>query len=152
MIANVQVVLLALLATASAGSLRPRQDEGVKISQLNSNGTGTKGLGDISAAGTLEPFGSIGVGCGINWNKDVSYGGGVQAGSTDYGLGGGFTISPKNITIGLGIGLNGDGSNASIDFVALKEGTFELTFTTSKKVECKETQKDGNTVTTCKST
>lgn len=38
---------------------------------------------------------------------DVVPTGGLQSGSESFGLGGGFTITEKTMTIGLGIGVNG---------------------------------------------
>lgn len=48
----------------------------VDITALNKNVSATSGTGAVSAAGTLEPFGGVGVGCGINWAEGESYGGG----------------------------------------------------------------------------
>lgn len=74
------LTLLAVAGLASAGSLlTPRQDNetkpAVEITALNKNVSATSGSGAVSAAGTLAPFGGIGVGCGINWAEGQSFGG-----------------------------------------------------------------------------
>lgn len=48
---------------------------GVSITTLSKTSNSTGGTGQVAAAGTLAPFGGIGVGCGINWNSEQSYGG-----------------------------------------------------------------------------
>jgi hypothetical protein len=66
---------LAVQMLASATPQQHRRVGGVDITNLNSNVTSTSGSGNVAAAGSLTPFGDIGVGCGINWQTDVSYGG-----------------------------------------------------------------------------
>lgn len=70
---------LVLVGLAAAGTLAPRQDNetapAVDITALTKNVSATTGTGAVSAAGTLQPFGGIGVGCGINWAEGQSFGG-----------------------------------------------------------------------------
>lgn len=84
----VNLPTLAGLASASAGTLAPRrQNDGtpaVDISALNRNVSATAGTGAVSAAGTLSPFGGIGVGCGINWQEGTSFGGESRPGGRDW--------------------------------------------------------------------
>ncbi|KAK2049665.1 hypothetical protein LZ31DRAFT_572556 [Colletotrichum somersetense] len=136
--------LVALAGLASAG-LAPRSDTpAVDITTLSKNVSATSGTGAVSAAGTLEPFGKIGVGCGINWAESTSFGGGLQAGSDAFGLGGGFTVTEDTMTIGLGIGVNIPQSfNTSVSYVASTNGTAIVTFTSTKGVTCQETTVDG---------
>jgi len=54
----------------------PPRDNGVHFVQVSNSTNTTSGVGQVSAAGNLSPFGDIGVGCGINWEREVSYGGG----------------------------------------------------------------------------
>ncbi|KAK1590223.1 uncharacterized protein LY79DRAFT_580163 [Colletotrichum navitas] len=136
--------LIALAGLASA-ELAPRQaTAGVDITTLNKNVSATSGTGAVSAAGTLGPFGAIGVGCGINWAEGKSYGGGLQSGSDSFGLGGGFTITEDTMTIGLGIGINGpQGFNTSVNYEASTNGSASVIFTSTKGVTCQETTVDG---------
>ncbi|KAG9190339.1 hypothetical protein G6011_08427 [Alternaria panax] len=120
---------------ASATPHQNRGADGVDITDLNKNVTSTSGFGNVAAAGRLTPFGDIGVGCGINWQAGVSYGGGLTAGSSDFGLGGGFNITPEVITVGAGIGLNSAGNaSASIQFSGAKNGSIELVFESSSPI------------------
>ncbi|GKT43376.1 uncharacterized protein ColSpa_03557 [Colletotrichum spaethianum] len=143
--------LLALAGLASAERLSPRQgtvnDEtkpAVYITALNKNVSATSGTGAVSAAGTLEPFGGIGVGCGINWAEGKSYGGGLQSGSESFGLGGGFTITEETMTIGLGIGVNGPLSfNTTVDYEASTNGSASVIFTSTNDIKCQETTVNG---------
>jgi hypothetical protein len=66
---------LAMQMLASATPHQHRRANGVEITSLTKNVTSTSGSGNVAAAGNLTPFGDIGVGCGINWQADVSYGG-----------------------------------------------------------------------------
>ncbi|KAF2211277.1 hypothetical protein CERZMDRAFT_9323, partial [Cercospora zeae-maydis SCOH1-5] len=108
----------------------------VTVNNLSKTSNSTGGSGSVSAAGTLAGFGGIGVGCGINWNDDVSYGGGLQSGSKDFGLGGGFTITPTQLNVSAGIGINP--ANASGNFVvsATTDGKFVFEFDASSAVVC----------------
>lgn len=67
-------VFAATLAVAAA-SFVAADEGGLQIVDLSQNGTSSAGTGQISAAGSLEPFGGMGLGCGINWAKDSSFGG-----------------------------------------------------------------------------
>jgi hypothetical protein len=71
------LILLALAAAlpTTAGTLLEARQNPVDIVQLNKNVSGTSGSGDVSAAGNLSPFGKLGVGCGINWTQNASFGG-----------------------------------------------------------------------------
>ena len=60
---------------ASAMPQHHARASGVEVTSLEKNGTSTSGSGNVAAAGNLTPFGDIGVGCGINWKADTSYGG-----------------------------------------------------------------------------
>ncbi|KAH7066083.1 hypothetical protein BKA63DRAFT_155023 [Paraphoma chrysanthemicola] len=126
---------LAVYAAASHIQQRPRASN-IAITSLEKNVTTTSGSGNVAAAGSLAPFGDIGIGCGINWLDNSSYGGGLQAGSLDYGLGSGFTVTSESFTVGLGIGLNPLNASANINFVAQKNGTFELKFESSEEIVC----------------
>ncbi|KAF2032796.1 hypothetical protein EK21DRAFT_60149, partial [Setomelanomma holmii] len=96
----------------------------------------TGGFGNVAAAGSLAPFGDISIGCGVHWEKEKSYGGELQAGSDEYGRGGGCSITPETFTISLGIGINPTNASASINFVAKNEGSFEMQFESSKEIVC----------------
>lgn len=69
--------LLALVAGISpmmmVHAMYPVNNVTVTLLEKSSNATG--GLGNMAASGTLSPFGSIGIGCGLNWKNGVSYGG-----------------------------------------------------------------------------
>jgi len=77
--------------------------------------------------------------------------GGLNAGSRAYGLGGGFKITPENITIGLGIGINPANASANVQFSGTTTGHFELVLETSGELSCAPGTKDGKSVLTCKS-
>ena len=66
---------LDLQMLASAMPQQHPRASGVEITSLVKNGTSTDGSGNVAAAGNLTPFGDIGIGCGINWKADTSYGG-----------------------------------------------------------------------------
>ncbi|KAK1972603.1 hypothetical protein LY78DRAFT_650598 [Colletotrichum sublineola] len=135
---------LIVLAGLASAELMPRQGTaGVDITELNKNVSATSGTGAVSAKGTLEPFGGIGVGCGINW-AEGNYGGGLQAGSDSFGLGGGFAITEDTMTIGLGIGVKGPQSiNTTVNYEASTNGTASVIFTSTKGVTCQETTVNG---------
>ncbi|KAF1936045.1 hypothetical protein EJ02DRAFT_506737 [Clathrospora elynae] len=124
---------------ASATPHQHRRADGVAITSLDKNGTSTSGQGNVAAAG-----------CGINWQADASYGGGLQAGSSDFGLGGGFNITPEAITIGAGIGLNTANVSANIQFVGAKNGSVEMVFESSSPIVCLPGTKDGLSIVSCK--
>ncbi|KAK2064437.1 hypothetical protein LY76DRAFT_71366 [Colletotrichum caudatum] len=143
--------LVALAGLASAG-LAPRADApavdvdtpAVDITMLGKNVTATFGTGAVSAAGTLDPFGNIGLGCGINWAEGKSFGGGLQAGSDAFGLGGGFTVTNDTMTIGLGMGVNAPESfNTTVGYMASTNGTASIIFTSTKGITCQETTVNG---------
>ncbi|KAF4827321.1 hypothetical protein CGCTS75_v008345 [Colletotrichum tropicale] len=142
---NSFVKLFAFAGLASAGILSPRQNTtpAVDITALTKNVTATSGTGAVSAAGTLSPFGGIGVGCGINWAEGQSFGGGLQSGSDSFGLGGGFTITKDTMNIGLGIGINPIKFNSSVNYEASTNGTVTMTFTSTTAIKCEETTVDG---------
>ena len=71
-------VIVPFLAMQMLAYGMPQQQpraSGVEITSLEKNGTSTAGSGNVAAGGNLAPFGTIGVGCGINWKEDTSYGG-----------------------------------------------------------------------------
>ncbi|KAI2488198.1 hypothetical protein Ptr902_02331 [Pyrenophora tritici-repentis] len=152
MLGHITISFLALQMLVAATPTTQGGNDGVQITNLDKNATSTSGTGSVAAAGNLAPFGTIGVGCGINWESDVSYGGGLQAGSdvSDFGLGGGFTINPNNITIGLGVGLNAANASASVSFTGDKDGNVEFTFVSSSFVACTPGMKDGKSTVSCK--
>lgn len=89
----VQVLSLSILALTSLATATPTplevRDSGVSFTGVSNSTNGTSGVGSLSAAGTLSGFGGIGVGCGVNWESDVSYGGNfvpspVLTGQTPY--------------------------------------------------------------------
>lgn len=61
------------------GHLQPREETNetntVEITTFGRSQNSTGGQAQVAAAGDLSPFGEIGVGCGINWQEDVSFGG-----------------------------------------------------------------------------
>ncbi|RAR15234.1 pyridoxal reductase [Stemphylium lycopersici] len=134
MISYLVIPFFAMQMLASATPHQHRRAASVEITSLEKNVTSTSGSGNVAAAGTLTSFGDIGVGCGINWKADVSYGGGLQAGSSDFGLGSGFTMTPGAITIGAGIGMNTANASANIQFTGAKNGSVELVFESSSPV------------------
>ncbi|KZM27257.1 uncharacterized protein EKO05_0001828 [Ascochyta rabiei] len=150
MVSQLILALTALQTLASATPSNHRQrSSGLAITSLAQTGNATNGTGNVAAAGTLPPFGDIGLGCGINWQSDVSYGGGLQAGSNDYGLGTGATVTPEAITIGVGIGLNAANASANIQFVGAKNGSFELVFESSAPLVCLQDKKNGTYSISC---
>jgi hypothetical protein len=76
--------------------------------------------------------------------------GGLQAGSIDFGLGSGFTMTPEATTIGAGIGLNSANASANIQFTGTKNGSFELVFESTAPIVCTPGLKDGKSVVSCK--
>ncbi|CAN9438260.1 unnamed protein product [Alternaria alternata] len=134
---------------ASAMPNQQRRANDVDITSLDKNVTSTSGVGNVAAAGSLTPFGDIGVGCGINWQAGVSYGGGLTAGSSDFGLGGGFNITPEVLTVGAGLGLNSANVSANIQFTGAKNGSVELVFESSAPIVCTPGFKDGKSTVSC---
>jgi hypothetical protein len=76
--------------------------------------------------------------------------GGLQAGSSDFGLGSGFTMTPGKITIGAGIGLNSANTSANIQFTGSKNGSVEMVFESTMPIICTPGVKDGKSVVSCK--
>ena len=76
--------------------------------------------------------------------------GGLQAGSSDFGLGSGFTMTPNSIEIGAGIGMNTANASASINFKGAKNGSVELVFESTNPIICTPGTQDGKSVLTCK--
>ncbi|KAI4914754.1 hypothetical protein J4E90_004786 [Alternaria incomplexa] len=150
MFAQFVLPFLAMQMLASATPHQHRRANGVEITSLTKNVTSTSGIGNVAAAGNLSPFGDIGVGCGINWQADVSYGGGLQAGSSDFGLGSGFNMTPEAIIIGAGIGMNAANASANIQFHGSKNGSVELVFESSAPIVCTPGLKDGKSTVSCK--
>ncbi|OHE91267.1 hypothetical protein CORC01_13425 [Colletotrichum orchidophilum] len=155
--ARLILALLAVTGLASAGStLASRKDTETKpevdITALTKNVSATSGTGAVSAAGTLPPFGAIGVGCGINWAEGQSFGGGLQSGSEAFGLGGGFTITKDNMNIGLGIGINPINFTSSVSYEASTNGSVSLVFTATTAIKCEETTVNGVKGVKCTST
>lgn len=62
--------------------------------------------------------------------------GGLDAGSKDFGLGGGYRIENETISIGAGIGINPSNSSADFNLIGSTNGTFELSFRSSKDFTC----------------
>ena len=75
MLSHFFIPFFAMQMLVSATPHQHRRAGGVEITSLEKNVTSTSGSGNVAAAGNLTPFGDIGVGCGINWKADVSYGG-----------------------------------------------------------------------------
>ncbi|KAK6838007.1 hypothetical protein PG987_006288 [Apiospora arundinis] len=144
--------LLGCVASAVMAAPSASAASTVKVNTAGSNGTTSNGTGSLSASGTLAPFGDIGVGCGINWAEGTSFGGGLQAGSPAFGLGGGYTISTSNMTIGLGTGNVKTKTKADLAMTLGYDGAAEFKITYSGKMSCQEgTDASGATVFTCKS-
>ncbi|CAK4032123.1 Hypothetical predicted protein [Lecanosticta acicola] len=148
------VALTALLGVSSAASLQlrdyPQGTSNVTIVDQSKNYNATGGEGHVAAAGNLPPFGSIGIGCGVNWdNKSMAYGGGVNAGSKDFGLGGGYTVTPTTIEIGNGIGINTANSSANVNFKGSVNGTFELRFESTSDFACVPSNDNGTHSIVC---
>jgi hypothetical protein len=76
--------------------------------------------------------------------------GGLQAGSSDFGLGSGFTMTPGTITIGAGVGLNSANASANINLTGSKNGSVELMFESTAPIVCTPEVKDGKYVVNCK--
>jgi hypothetical protein len=77
-------VLAAFGATAIASRLPERDDATANMTttttdsmdiEVNKYVDATSGNGSVSAYGVLTPFDGVGIGCGVNWEKDVSFGG-----------------------------------------------------------------------------
>ncbi|CAN9449727.1 unnamed protein product [Alternaria alternata] len=149
MFTKLAVSFLAMQMLASAMPNQQRRANDVDITSLDKNVTSTSGVGNVAAAGSLSPFGDIGVGCGINWQAGVSYGGGLTAGSSDFGLGGGFNITPEVLTVGAGLGLNSANVSANIQFTGAKNGSVELVFESSAPIVCTPGFKDGKSTVSC---
>ncbi|CAN9417037.1 unnamed protein product [Alternaria sp. RS040] len=149
MFTKLAVSFLAIQMLASATPNQQRRANDVDITSLEKNVTSTSGVGNVAAAGSLTPFGDIGVGCGINWQAGVSYGGGLTAGSSDFGLGGGFNITPEVLTVGAGLGLNSANVSANIQFTGAKNGSVELVFESSAPIVCTPGFKDGKSTVSC---
>lgn len=75
--------------------------------------------------------------------------GGLQAGSSDFGLGGGYTIRSEEMEIGAGIGFTKTNASASIQFTGSSNGTFELEFSSSAPFVCVPSTKDGQQGVKC---
>lgn len=139
-------------ASASYSSSMPSMYN-VTILSLGNTTNSTGGEGHVAAGGKLSPFGDIGVGCGVNWENEVGYGGGIDAGSSDFGLGGGWKITPTTLELGTGIGISSDNSSANVNFKGTTDGTFELRFESTAEFACgTPAKKDGKWSVICSTT
>ncbi|KAI5367414.1 hypothetical protein Slin15195_G025420 [Septoria linicola] len=141
--------VLALLACVGISTASQIGGSNVTILELGKGKNSTGGEGFVAAGGKLRPFGDIGVACGVNWQDGVAYGGGLDAGSADFGLGGGWKITPDTMSIGAGIGINGANSSANVNFQGSKNGTFELRFESSSSFACVPSNEDGKFSVVC---
>jgi hypothetical protein len=155
----------ALLALGTAvAAVEPVYD--VNIVNLSKRVNETSGEGSVAANGTLAPFKhDIGIGCGVNWQQGVSFGGkhassrspntlkrsilkrifstgGLQGGNEDFGLGGGFTLTPETQKVGLGLNFNKLNATAIVDISGNVNGTFEFEFASSIGFICVPTTRD----------
>lgn len=71
----IAVSLLAMAGASSAHYISRYVPSNVTIVAQGKNFNTTGGEGHVAAGGILNPFGSIGVGCGVNWHDGVGYGG-----------------------------------------------------------------------------
>lgn len=71
------VGLLAIAGISTARSLRYRDfpASNVTVLSLDKTSNSTGGQANVAIGGVLNPFGSIGAGCGVNWDSGVAYGG-----------------------------------------------------------------------------
>ncbi|ORY71416.1 uncharacterized protein BCR38DRAFT_492563 [Pseudomassariella vexata] len=151
------LVVSALTSFVSAGLLAPRQNTTlVNITALEKNVTPRSGSGAVSAAGTLSPFGEVGLGCGINWQETQSVGGdwvpgGLQAGSDTFGMGSGLTITPDAMNVGLGISVIPADFNSTVSVAAAANGTITLVFASTGNFSCEDTTVDGMKAMKCTS-
>lgn len=69
--------LLALAGASSAASIQQRTFPASNVTVLAQGKTtnSTGGEAHVAIGGVLSPFGSIGAGCGVNWDNGVAYGG-----------------------------------------------------------------------------
>lgn len=84
-----QIISLLALTGASTAAYLDRRNfprNNVTVYSLDKSTNSTGGEAHTSIGGTLNPFGSIGAGCGVNWNNGAGYGGMV-------------TTQPDNICI-----------------------------------------------------
>ncbi|KXT01725.1 hypothetical protein AC578_2752 [Pseudocercospora eumusae] len=147
-------LLLLLAATSASASVREENGggAGVNITTLSKSSNATGGTGEVAAAGNLEPFGGIGVGCGINWDSlKETYGGGLQAGSKDFGLGGGAEIKADGLHYGAGIGLNGGNASVNFQMNATTEGSFGFSFGSTREFACSSRFVNGTYSIDCRS-
>ncbi|RYN46929.1 hypothetical protein AA0114_g8144 [Alternaria tenuissima] len=131
MFTKLAVSFLAMQMLASATPNQQRRANDVDITSLDKNVTSTSGVGNVAAA------------------AGVSYGGGLTAGSSDFGLGGGFNITPEVLTVGAGLGLNSANVSANIQFTGAKNGSVELVFESSAPIVCTPGFKDGKSTVSC---
>jgi hypothetical protein len=62
MLSQFLVPFLALQALAFVSPTVHARDNGVAVTSLEKNGTAISGSGNVAAAGSLSPFGDIGIG------------------------------------------------------------------------------------------
>ncbi|KAH8600033.1 hypothetical protein B0O99DRAFT_347787 [Bisporella sp. PMI_857] len=131
-----------------------RQDvtaSNVTITALTKNESATTGSGAVSAAGPLSPFGTVGIGCGINWQEGQSLGGGLQAGSDIFGFGSGVTIGTGTMEVGLGVSVIPSNISSTVSVAASTNGTVVVTFTSTNGFRCDEVTVDGAKTVRCTS-
>lgn len=75
--------------------------------------------------------------------------GGLQAGSSSFGLGGGFTIREQEMEVGAGIGFTKTNASANLVFSGSVNGTFEMEFSSSSPFACVPGERDGLYVVVC---
>lgn len=69
--------LLAFSGAFASATLQHRDFPASNVTVVSQDKTtnSTGGEANVAIAGTLSPFGSIGAGCGVNWDNGVAYGG-----------------------------------------------------------------------------
>ncbi|EEB96069.1 hypothetical protein MPER_04859 [Moniliophthora perniciosa FA553] len=144
---------LAVATSASASLVSRDGGDSMKINVSGPTFNVSHGNAGLSASGVLNPFGQIGIGCGVSYDaassgKDAQYGGGLNAGTPSYGLGGGFAISDKNMTVGFGIGAPKNVS-ADTNVVITKEGKIDFTFVSTQPITCADTTIGGKKGVKC---
>ncbi|ESK86788.1 hypothetical protein Moror_15150 [Moniliophthora roreri MCA 2997] len=144
------------LAAASSASLIPRNGNNtMKIDVSGPTFNVSHGTGGLSASGVLDPFGKVGLGCGLSYDtvqfgSEGHFGGGLNAGTPEYGLGGGFSVGEKNLTAGFGIG-GPKNVSADSNLTITKEGKVEFTLVSTLPFKCTDTTIGGKKGIKCSS-
>ncbi|KAK8076238.1 hypothetical protein PG994_003510 [Apiospora phragmitis] len=131
---SLSCILLSCATTGAMAAPSASSSSNVTVNTIGSNGTASNGAGSSPPADRwlrLETLASDAASTGPSVRV-------LEAGSPAFGLGGSYTISTDNMTIGLGTGNVKTNTKADLALTLGYDGTAEFKITYSGKLSCQE--------------